>query len=64
MIYIILQHTPNKWGWWDSNSWPLGHQDSDTMWGPKIWFILLSNTPLQVKASWAWNLHRPTLPYT
>ena len=31
-------------------------------WDPRIWFILFSNTPPQVKALWAWNLHRPTFP--
>ena len=29
----------------------------------QIWFILFSNTSTQVKALWAWNLHRPTLSY-
>jgi hypothetical protein len=32
-------------------------------WDLRIWFILLSNTPPQVKALWTWNLHRPTLLY-
>jgi hypothetical protein len=51
--YLVLDFLSNKWGWWDSNSWPLGYQGSDTMsnnhinliaqvikWSPKIWFIL------------------------
>ena len=29
---------------------------------PRIWFILFSNTSPQVKALWAWNLHRSTSP--